>query len=31
VLGSNYHPNIKQDTGAMCDEILTGDGWGREY
>ena len=31
VLGTNYHPNIKQDTGAMCDEILTGDGWGREY
>ena len=28
VLGTTYHPNIKQDSGALCDDVLTGDGWG---
>ena len=28
VLGQTYHPNIKQDSGTLCDDVLTGDGWG---
>lgn len=28
VLSQTYHPNVKKDTGAMCDHVLTGDGWG---
>jgi len=28
VLTDAYHPNVKRDTGAMCDQVLTGDGWG---
>mmetsp|Transcript_26165 Transcript_26165/g.44606 ORF Transcript_26165/g.44606 Transcript_26165/m.44606 type:complete len:232 (+) Transcript_26165:83-778(+) len=28
VLSSSYHPNIKKDTGEICDNVLTGDGWG---
>lgn len=28
VLGPTYHPNIKKDTGEMCDAVLTGEGWG---
>mmetsp|Transcript_40972 Transcript_40972/g.85962 ORF Transcript_40972/g.85962 Transcript_40972/m.85962 type:complete len:235 (-) Transcript_40972:229-933(-) len=28
VLSNAYHPNIKKDTGEICDNVLTGDGWG---
>ena len=28
VLSKTYHPNIKQDTGEICDAILTGEEWG---
>mmetsp|Transcript_1638 Transcript_1638/g.3510 ORF Transcript_1638/g.3510 Transcript_1638/m.3510 type:complete len:242 (+) Transcript_1638:120-845(+) len=28
VLSNSYHPNINKETGAMCDEVLTGEGWG---
>lgn len=28
VLGVTHHPNVKKDSGAMCDHVLTGDGWG---
>lgn len=28
VLTNSYHPNINKETGAMCDDVLTGDGWG---
>lgn len=28
VLSNSYHPNINKATGAMCDSVLTGDGWG---
>lgn len=26
--GAHHHPNVKRDTGALCDDVLTGDGWG---
>ena len=28
VLSPSYHPNINRETGAMCDSVLTGEGWG---
>ncbi|KAL7542195.1 hypothetical protein ACHAWF_007112 [Thalassiosira exigua] len=28
VLGPTHHPNVNGKTGAMCDHVLTGEGWG---
>jgi len=27
VLSETYHPNIKRNSGEICDHMLTGDGW----